>query len=208
MSETFTLVTHKENDPRYLPGVSEWDDDATDEEWFEAMGPAPDPDASDEDLGPVCEDCLKYLPDAQIVTKDPRILCEDCQDADDASEFTEAQLAAQKRLWAGVDDHAGRALAIAWDGCHKVYLLMDEGQVQTMKGWGYGDGDSAFVTSDEATPEEMRNLVHDWFEASCVLRFISAVSTVEGNPNDGFTHLISQADSGEFFSPEEDEEEA
>lgn len=70
----------KESDPRYVPGVSEWDDDSTDQEWFEAMGPAPTPDAPDEDLGPICEDCLKYLPDNQIATKNPRILCEDCQE--------------------------------------------------------------------------------------------------------------------------------
>lgn len=30
----------KEDDPRYVPGVSEHDDDMTDEEWYEAMGPA------------------------------------------------------------------------------------------------------------------------------------------------------------------------
>lgn len=31
----------KKNDPRYVPGVSEHDDDMTDEEWFWAMGPIP-----------------------------------------------------------------------------------------------------------------------------------------------------------------------
>lgn len=36
-----TLVTPtKESDPRYEAGVSEHDDDMTDEEWFEAYGPA------------------------------------------------------------------------------------------------------------------------------------------------------------------------
>jgi len=32
----------KTSDPRYIPGVSEHDDDMTDEEWFEAMGPVPE----------------------------------------------------------------------------------------------------------------------------------------------------------------------
>lgn len=77
-TQTPTIITRKENDPRFVPNVDKWDDNATDQEWFKAMGPAPDADASDEELGPVCEDCLKYLPDAQITTKDPRILCEDC----------------------------------------------------------------------------------------------------------------------------------
>lgn len=201
-------LTRKEDDPRYVPGVSEWDDDSTDREWFEAMGPAPAQDARDEELGPVCEDCLKYLPDSQIATKDPRILCEDCRAADSGPEFTEAQLAKQKELWAGVDEHANRALAVAWDGCHKVYLLMDEGQVKEMQGYGYSEGESALLTRNEASPEEMRSLVHDWFEASCGLRFISAVSTVEDNPNDGFFSLISQDDGWEFFTPNDDEDEA
>lgn len=76
-------ITRKTDDPRYIPGISEFDDDSTDQEWFDAMGPAPAQDAPDEELGPVCEDCLKYLPDDQIVTRDPRILCEDCQDIEE-----------------------------------------------------------------------------------------------------------------------------
>lgn len=75
-----TVAIRKTDDPRYIPGVSEWDDDCIDQEWFDAMGPAPDPDASDEELGPVCEDCLKYLPDDQIAAKHPHVLCEDCQE--------------------------------------------------------------------------------------------------------------------------------
>lgn len=82
MNET---TARKMDDPRYRPGVSEWDDDATDQEWFDAMGPAPAQDARDEDLGPVCENCLKYLPDDQIATKTPCILCEDCQEAYDVT---------------------------------------------------------------------------------------------------------------------------
>lgn len=36
-------MTIKESDPRYIAGVSEVDDDMSDEEWVEAMGPAPEP---------------------------------------------------------------------------------------------------------------------------------------------------------------------
>lgn len=73
-------TARKIDDLRFVPGVGGFDDDCTDREWFDAMGPAPDLDASDDEVGPVCEDCLKYLPDDQIATKHPRILCEDCQD--------------------------------------------------------------------------------------------------------------------------------
>ena len=202
-----TAITRKTDDPRYTPGVSKFDDDATDQEWFEATGPAPTQDAPDEDLGPVCEDCMKHLPDDQIATKD--ILCEDCQEADDSPEFTETQMTKQKELWVTVDDHAGRALAIAWDGCHKVYLLMDAGQVQKMHDNGYGKegGDSALVTNAEASPGEMQVLAHEWFEASCGLRFISAATTTPEDPNAGFKSLISQDDNWEFFTPDDDSEE-
>lgn len=204
-----TITTRKTDDPRYVPGVSEFDDDATDQEWFEAVGPAPAQDASDEELGPVCEDCMKHLPDDQIATKDPRILCEDCQDVEDFPEFTEVQMAKQKELWVTVDDHASRALAIAWDGCHKVYLLMDAGQIQEMHDNGYGKerGSSLLVTNAEASPGEMQVLAHEWFEASCGLRFISAVTTTPEDPNAGFQPLISQDDNWEFFAPADEPEE-
>lgn len=36
------MITAKTDDPRYIEGVSDMDDDMTDEEWFEAMGPSPE----------------------------------------------------------------------------------------------------------------------------------------------------------------------
>lgn len=33
-----TMRHSKLADPRYIPGVSEYDDDMTDDQWFEAMG--------------------------------------------------------------------------------------------------------------------------------------------------------------------------
>lgn len=164
-----------------------------------------------EDQGPVCEDCLRALPAYQVITTDPRILCEECQDveenSEDTPEFTEAQLAKQKELWATVDDHANRALAIAWDGCHKIYLLMDETQVMEMRRRRYGkDNDgSALVTG--TSKKEMRSLVHLWYEASCGLRFIHAVATSGGDCVDDFTTLISQEDGWEFFAPHTEEDE-
>ena len=42
--------------------------------------------------------------------------------------------------------------------------------------------------------EEALELLRDWYDESCGLRFISAVKTVDGDPNDGFTDLIPQFD--------------
>ena len=88
------------------------------------------------------------------------------------------------------------AKAIAWDGCHKIYVLMDDEQVELMRGYGY----DPLITDSEATPDEMLEKLTEWFEDSCGLQFIDAVKTTP-NPNDGFITLIGQ------FDDEEDEED-
>lgn len=89
------------------------------------------------------------------------------------------------------------AKAIAWDTCHKIYLLMDDEQVKLMRGYGY----DPLISKDDATSEQMFDLLQKWFDESCGLRFIDAVKTNEENPNAGFETLIGQFD-------DEDEEEA
>ena len=80
------------------------------------------------------------------------------------------------------------AKAIAWDTCHKIYLLMDDEQVELMRTYGY----DPLITSDEATPKQMISLLEKWFDDSCGLRFISAVNTNHDDPNLGFESLIGQ----------------
>ncbi len=82
------------------------------------------------------------------------------------------------------------AKAIAWDTCHKIYLLMDDEQVELMRGYGY----DPLITKDEATPEQMFVLLEKWFDESCDLKFIDAVRTNKENPNAGFETLIGQFD--------------
>ena len=81
------------------------------------------------------------------------------------------------------------AKAIAWDTCHKIYVLMDDEQVQKMRDYGYGDD---MLTKDELTTREMMNTLQDWYANSCALRFIQSVKTVKGDPNDGFDNLVDQ----------------
>ena len=85
------------------------------------------------------------------------------------------------------------AEAIAWDNCHKIYLLMDTEQVELMRGYGY----DPIITNEELNPDDMFGLVQEWYENSCSLRFIQAVSTNDINPNLGFESLISQFDDYE-----------
>ena len=88
------------------------------------------------------------------------------------------------------------AEAIAWDTCHKIYVLMDKEEVAKMREYGYGDENDpdSLITKDQMNSTEMFSVIKKWFEKSCSLRFISAVSSVpEGtDPNEGFESLISQ----------------
>ena len=90
-----------------------------------------------------------------------------------------------------VEERITEAKAIAWDTCHKIYLLMDNEQVELMKGYGY----DTLITSEEASPEEMLETLKEWYDQSCGLRFINAVSTNNENPNEGFETLIDQMES-------------
>jgi len=89
----------------------------------------------------------------------------------------------EQEAWDHVEKTVKKAKAMHFDGCHKIYLSMDKKQVKTMEGHGY----------ESVTPnfDKLRN----WYDVSCGLRFVSAVSTRKG-----FSPLIPQ-----FF--EEDDEE-
>lgn len=90
------------------------------------------------------------------------------------------------------------AKAIAFDTCHKIYVLMDDAQVEKMREYGYGDENDpdSLITKDQMNSQQMLNTVKKWYENSCSLRFVQAVETVEEgkDPNEGFTELISQFD--------------
>ena len=87
--------------------------------------------------------------------------------------------------------------AIGWDTCHKIYLLMDDKQVELMVGYGYGDD---MIYSADVSPEMLLNTIEDLYANSCGLRFIHAVTTKD-NPNEGFEDIIAQfADDEETMS--------
>ena len=88
------------------------------------------------------------------------------------------------------------AEAIAWDTSHKIYILMDSEQVDLMRGYGY----DPLITADQMSADEMFELVEDWYESSCSLRFIEAVSTNHINPNAGFETLSPQFEDQEEVS--------
>jgi len=86
--------------------------------------------------------------------------------------------------WEAVERAARDSLAITWDECHKIYLVMDAGQIRDFTSYGY---DLIFGSTEEKVA-----LLRLWYERSCFLRFISAVWTNEADPNEGFADLIPQ----------------
>jgi len=87
-----------------------------------------------------------------------------------------------------VKERVSEAKAIAWDTCHKIYVLMDDEQVELMREYGY----DPIITKDQMTPDQMLTTLEEWYEESCSLRFINAVSTNHIDPNKGFESLIEQ----------------
>lgn len=94
-----------------------------------------------------------------------------------------------------VEEYAQTAKAIAWDTCHKIYVLMDDEQVELMREYEY----DPLISSDDMTPSDMVSTLMGWYDRSCGLRFIEAVRTTP-DPIDGFETLIPQG-------YEEDEDE-
>lgn len=103
-------------------------------------------------------------------------------------------------LFAPVEDALHNALLVAWDGCHKIYLAMDEHEADWFR--------EEYPHTVEGRYEEMLNALRAWWDESCFLRFISAVSFTPENPNDGFVSLIEQfADEDDEDEPENDEDD-
>lgn len=80
------------------------------------------------------------------------------------------------------------AKGIAWDTCHKIYILMDDEQMTLMEEYEY----DPLISSKDMTPEEMFDTVYDWYYDSCGLRFIEAVHTNREDPNEGFVTIVPQ----------------
>ena len=90
--------------------------------------------------------------------------------------------------WGKVEGALIGAKGIAFDGCHKIYVLLDDEQMAQMRAWGY----DPLISADQMGSDEMLSTIQGWYDASCGLRFVQAVRTVDGDPNDGFVSLIAQ----------------
>jgi hypothetical protein len=84
---------------------------------------------------------------------------------------------------------------IAWDGCHKMYVAMDATEAAWFR------AEYPHVVEDDDVDVLVATLAQ-WWDASCALRFISAVRSDKKNPNAGFRDLIPQG----WDDDEEDED--
>ena len=81
------------------------------------------------------------------------------------------------------------AKGIAFDTCHKIYVLMDEDQVELMREYEYDE----IRSIADISKESMLELLKDWYASSCSLRFIQSVRTTSPDDEDsGYDDLISQ----------------
>lgn len=107
--------------------------------------------------------------------------------------------------WSDVEHAVEYAHLIAFDGCHKIYLAMDEEQVEWFRAHYNGrDCDDRNFTG---TPQQMLEKLKEWWDDSCSLRFIQSVATNHENPNAGFKSLIPQGAEWRLENEDYDEDE-
>ena len=99
-----------------------------------------------------------------------------------------------------IDGYAENAVAVAFDTCHKIYIIGDDTELEKMRGYGYQE---IVAQEDGATTYEMAETVKAWYHGSCGLRFVEFVKTNAETGDTDFTTVIAQ---GEDDDPEEDEE--
>lgn len=104
-----------------------------------------------------------------------------------------------------VREYTDEAKGIAFDGCHKIYVLMDDEQMSLMKQYGYGEDNPNFlVSSSQLDPAEMATVAMTWFKDSCGLKFINAVYSDSRIGHDGFVNIIAQFEGNEDDDEDED----
>jgi len=95
--------------------------------------------------------------------------------------FTTDQLACLKTALSS-------ASGIAWDGCHDIFILMDDHQL------AYQEADPDKYALIPITGGSLE-LLQSWWDESCTERAIYAVSTPEGDPFSRIEQRICCVDS-------------
>lgn len=81
------------------------------------------------------------------------------------------------------------AKLVAYDGCHKIYVALDDTEAK----WFFDNEYDTF----QGTPEEILSKVSEWYDDSCSLRFVEATSWDKDNQSTDFRVLVSQFEESE-----------
>lgn len=102
-------------------------------------------------------------------------------------------------LFSKVRDNIEDAILVAWDECHKIYMAMDETEAEWFR--------QSYPVIVEDGPVTMLIALAKWWEASCGLRFIRAVSSNPADPNAVYETMIDQGADWDDEDEDEDEED-
>lgn len=98
--------------------------------------------------------------------------------------------------------------AAVWDGCHKIYLALDDQQAEKYREAGYSRSPAEIVLIEDKSPEtleELMDTIKDWYERSCFLSFVDATRTtsepVNSNEFTEWITLIEQTENPEDEKP-------
>jgi len=83
-----------------------------------------------------------------------------------------------------IRDACQRGKLVAWDGCHKIYVALDDIEAKFFE--------DNYPHTFAGSPDDMVLRIVEWYDASCPLRFVNAVRHNETDPNAGFIDLIPQ----------------
>lgn len=92
-----------------------------------------------------------------------------------------------------IEERVDEIVAIAYDGCHKVYLALDSGEAEAFRRYGYGDGeDSEFLWASTLHTVSIMDTLQHWYHDSCGLRFVTAIK--DGQHEDIIPQLFTSED--------------
>lgn len=112
----------------------------------------------------ICAECAEALDEAEPVLK--------WYWGEDLLDFEQVQV----RIDDAFDEiGASQPAAVCWDGCHKIYVLKDEAQIEHMRSLGYSQFVFAEPYSSEASRMPMMAVLREWYDKACPLVFISGV---------------------------------
>lgn len=95
---------------------------------------------------------------------------------------------------AKVKEAVDTAVSIAWEGCHKIYIMSDEQSNADMI-------DLEYEPIRVCDKQEAVDQLFEWWECSCSLRFIQRIEGEQGS-NENYYNVIGQFDYNEYEGDE------